>query len=126
MKTRESEAVTEKTFSQADFNRFAQLSGDTNSIHVNESIAKQSRFGKTVAHGVLLCGVIRGLVDQLAPGARQLEQSVMFPAPTFAGDAMRFRVSAIADAPGNSEFEFDVTRITDGTVTCQGHCRMEQ
>ena len=113
-----------RTFSQADFDRFALLSGDNNPIHTDPDFSAGTRFGRTVAHGLLLCGVLRGLIDRVVPGGRLTEQSVMFPAPTYAGDSMRFIVTVIRRSQGNDnaqlDFELEVIRVGDGVVTCQG------
>jgi len=111
-----------KVFSQSDFDRFALLSGDDNPIHTDPGFCAGTRFGRTVAHGLLLCSVLRGLMDYLLPGKRLYEQSVMFPAPTYAGEPMQFSVGMSGDIDG--ELLLEVKRIDDGVVTCQGHARM--
>lgn len=75
-------------FSQADFDLFAALSGDDNPIHVDPMFAAGTRFGRTVAHGMLLYGVICGLLSEHFPGAHQVEQDFIFPAPTFAQESI--------------------------------------
>lgn len=110
----------EKTFSQSDFDAFADLSGDHNPIHVDPNFSARSRFGRTVSHGLLLCTVLRGLLDDLAPGAPLKSMAVMFPAPTFADDPMVFtaeRVNTGRDV-GNAVM-LAVTR-EDGTETLKG------
>ena len=110
----------EKAFSQGDFDRFAELSGDCNPIHVDADFSAQTRFGRTVCHGLLLITVVRGLIDRLLPGARQLRQEVMVPAPTYANEAMRFVLAADPPADGEQAVHFRVERCADETVTCQG------
>ena len=119
---------TVRSFSQADFDHFARLSGDNNPIHTDPVFSAGARFGHTVAHGLLLCSVLRGLLEKLLPGGRITEQSVMFPAPTFCGEPMRFAVTitnaAGADTKAGLDFELEVSRVADGKVTCQGHGRV--
>ena len=110
----------EKTFSQAEFDNFAKLSGDDNPIHTNPDFCAGTRFGRTVAHGLLICSVLRGLIEQLVPGARLDEQSVMFPAPTFANEPMQFTVHTAGDTGNGIELTLEVKRMNDGVVTCQG------
>ena len=114
-----------RSFSQADFDEFARLSGDNNLIHTDAEFSARTRFGRTVAHGMLLCSVLRGLIDKVVPGGRLKEQSVMFPAPTYAGEMMRFIVTVKrrGQGPKGAHFDFDleVIRIKDGVITCQGH-----
>jgi len=113
-----------KVFSQADFDDFARLSGDDNPIHTDPEFCAGTRFGRPVAHGLLLCSVLRGLIESLAPGHRLSEQSVMFPAPTYAEEPVNFTV-AVSDAGRDSiELELEARRQNDGVVTCQGTARV--
>jgi acyl dehydratase len=114
----------DKEFSQADFDEFADLSGDDNPIHTNPEYCADTRFGRTVAHGLLLCSVLRGLIDRLIPGGKLSEQSVMFPAPTYAGEPMRFAVTQTDSNDGCFDLELQVKRIKDDVVTCQGNARV--
>lgn len=113
-----------KVFSQEDFDSFASLSGDDNPIHTNPDFCAGTRFGRTVAHGLLLCSVLRGLTEQLIPGARLDEQSVMFPAPTYANEPMQFTVNTVGDGDNEIELKLEVKRMNDGVVTCQGNTRV--
>lgn len=110
-----SEASLRRAFSQDDLDRFAALSGDDNPIHVDPAFAAASKFGRTVAHGVLLVTVVTGLVETLRPGAVITAQDVRFPAPTFAGEEMEFRAWEEGE-----DVAFSVTRSHDQVVTCDG------
>jgi len=114
-----------RSFSQADFDRFARLSGDDNPIYRDPDFSARARFGRPVAHGLLLCSVLRGLIDKVVPGGQLKEQSVMFPAPAYANQAMRFIVTVKRRGQGKTEakldFDFEVVRVEDGVVTCQGN-----
>lgn len=122
--TNTSQVSIEHTFSQAEFDRFARLSGDDNPIHVDADFASHSRFGRTVAHGLLLCSRLRGLIDQLVPGGHLLDQSVVFEAPTYAGDNMRFSAKIIEGDNTCVTVEMEVKRVRDGVVTCRGKGRV--
>jgi 3-hydroxybutyryl-CoA dehydratase len=37
-----------------DVRGFAEVSGDRNPVHLDEEYAKQSRFGRRIAHGLFL------------------------------------------------------------------------
>ena len=121
---RRRQAYLERTFTQEDFDRFARLSGDANPIHVDPQFAADSRFGRPVAHGMLLLTVLRGLVARLAPGGRVAEQQVMFPAPTFTGEAMSFTATLQDQTPHGLDVDLEVRRLADGEVTCRGSCRV--
>ena len=118
--------VLEKVLTQSDFDAFAELSGDDNPIHVDESFSARTRFGRTVSHGMLLGTILRGMLDQLVPGARQLEQKLMFPSPTFAGDAMRFAVIRKSDDGRHVVADVSCERIADGVITCAGEATLER
>lgn len=109
------QASLRRSFTQEDFDRFAALSGDDNPIHVDPDFSARTRFGRTVSHGVLLITVLTGLVDRLRPGARILAQDVRFPAPTFAGEEMEFRVWDEGEGVA-----FAISRVIDGVTTCDG------
>ncbi|RKQ96441.1 MaoC family dehydratase [Maricaulis maris] len=112
--------VLDKTFSQADFDAFARLSGDDNPIHVDPDFAAGTRFAKTVAHGALLCSVLRGLVAQIRPGARQIRQDTQYPAPSPVGEPLRFEAETTGETPDGMVIALKVTRLGDGVVTCLG------
>src|SRR6185369_5930 len=104
-----------RTLTQADFDAFARISGDDNPIHVSPEFAARSRFGRTVAHGMMLYSVLWTLVRRHRPGARDAAQSLMFPSPAFAGEALLFE-GVDGDA---GTIELAVRRVADGTVVCQ-------
>ena len=116
--------VLEKVFTQADFDAFAELSGDDNPIHVDEAFSSKTRFGRTVSHGMLLGTILRGMLDRLVPGGRQLEQKLMFPSPTYAGDAMRFAVIRKSDDGRHVVADVSCERIEDGVITCAGEATL--
>ena len=116
--------VLEKVFTQADFDAFAELSGDDNPIHVDEAFSSKTRFGRTVSHGMLLGTILRGMLDRLVPGARQVEQKLMFPSPTYAGDAMRFAVVRKSDDGRHVVADVSCERIEDGVITCAGEATL--
>lgn len=116
----------ERVLTQHDFDRFAALSGDDNPIHVDAKFAANSRFGRTVAHGMLLCSILRGLLDQLLPGSRQLTQELKFTAPTYAGEPMQFTASIQSDDERIVTATMSVTRVNDGVVTCEAAATMQR
>jgi acyl dehydratase len=116
--------VLDRVLTQADFDEFAELSGDDNPIHVDPAFSAKTRFGRTVSHGMLLSAILRGLLDQLVPGGRQVEQKLMFPSPTYAGDAMRFSAIRKSDDGRHVVAELNCERIEDGVITCAGEATL--
>jgi acyl dehydratase len=105
---------------QADFDRFAALSGDDNPIHVDAGFAARTRFGRTLAHGMMLYGFVGELwCGALVPGAVEREVELMFPGPVFAGDEIVVAACIVAIADGRVEVEAEVRRVEDGGVGCR-------
>lgn len=77
---------------QAEFDTFAQVSGDDNPIHVNPDFSARTGFGRTVSHGMLIYSKLWGLLKRHHPQAQQISHDMMFPAPTFVGDEVRLEV----------------------------------
>lgn len=118
--------TTEKVLHQADLDRFASLTGDDNPIHVDPEFSSRTRFGRTVAHGMLLYGLICGLLSNHFPGARQLEQNFMFPAPTFTGEALTVQVHAAELLPQERRARLTtVIAKADGEIVCDGETLLE-
>ncbi|NNJ11713.1 MaoC family dehydratase [Chloroflexales bacterium ZM16-3] len=110
-----------RTLTQADFDLFARLSGDDNPIHVDSDFAARTRFGRTVSHGMLLYALIRAELARLAPGAAQVEQRLVFPAPTYAGDPLTVELRVLELASDGREARI-TTQIMrgDGDLVCDG------
>jgi acyl dehydratase len=106
-------------FTQAEFDRFAALSGDDNPIHVDPAFAARSRFGRTVAHGMFLYAHLRRALDELAPGAIQLEQELMFAAPTYCGESVRLELEVVETSRDTTRVATNVVK-PDGSFGCQG------
>jgi acyl dehydratase len=109
--------------SQEDFDRFAALSGDDNPIHTDPGFSARTRFGRTVAHGMLLYGIVCSVLGSRmpGPGTVQLEQELMFPSPTYAGEeiTIQLEVTEVQPAKGLADLTTTVVR-PDGNVGLQG------
>lgn len=113
-------ATLDRTLTQADFDRFAALSGDDNPIHIDAGFAARSRFGRPVAHGMMIAAILDGLVATLLPGSHTIKQALTFPAPTFAAEPMRFTVEITDREPDCARVALRCERIADSVVTCSG------
>lgn len=47
-----------KTIREADLLAFSEITGDHDPIHVDEAYAARSRFGRRIAHGALVMGLL--------------------------------------------------------------------
>ncbi|HKU73050.1 MAG TPA: MaoC family dehydratase [Pyrinomonadaceae bacterium] len=84
-----------KTIEQADIHAFADVTGDHNPIHVDEAFAQTTRFGRTIAHGMLSASLISAVLANKLPGEGSiyLGQTLQFVAPVFPGDEITARVT---------------------------------
>lgn len=108
---------------QAEFDRFARISGDDNPIHVDAAFAARTRFGRTLAHGMMLYSLVMHVIrSELVPGSVELEQDLVFPGPVFAGDELIIdaEVVGVDELLGHVEVRARVRRAADGGIGCEG------
>ncbi|MDB4970160.1 MAG: putative MaoC-like dehydratase [Myxococcales bacterium] len=111
-----------RLLTQEDFYRFARLSGDDNPIHVDPDFCAGTRWGRTLAHGMLLYSlIIQTIRTELLPGAIELEQDLMFPGPTFADEVVIVHAEVVKVDRARNEVEVRA-RVTrpDGGIGCEG------
>jgi acyl dehydratase len=84
-----------RTIEQADTDAFADVTGDHNPVHVDETFAQQTRFGRRIAHGMLTASLISSVLANKLPGEGSvyLGQTLQFVAPVFPGDEVTTRVT---------------------------------
>lgn len=100
----------EKEIAEADIEAFAQASGDTNRLHLDDEFAAQSRFGRRIAHGMLVAGVISATLARLPGTVIYLSQSTNFVAPVDTGERVRAEVTA-AESLGGGRWRLDTTVV---------------
>lgn len=112
-----------KTVTEADILAFAQASGDTNPVHLDDDYAATTRFGRRIAHGMLTASVISAILgnDLPGPGTVYMSQSLAFKAPVFIGDVVTATVEVIAYREQRRIATFHTTCTNqDGTLVLDG------
>jgi 3-hydroxybutyryl-CoA dehydratase len=102
------------------FRSFAGITGDDHPIHYDDAYAARTRYGKRLAHGLLVMSMtalgatpISGQLDEAMIAF--VEQGASFLKPVFVGDTLtsRFEVTGIAPKPGRGisvvRFKVDLT-----------------
>jgi 3-hydroxybutyryl-CoA dehydratase len=93
------EAFIEKPVTEADIEIFAELTGDHNPVHLDETYAQTTFFKGRIAHGMLSAGFISAVIGTRlpGPGAIYMSQTLRFLAPVRIGDQVRtvVRVEAL-------------------------------
>ncbi len=74
--------------------QFGTLVGDLNPLHLDPVAASQSRFGRPIAHGTLIMGLVSALLGQRlpGPGSVYLVQTSEYRAPVFVGDEVTITI----------------------------------
>jgi 3-hydroxybutyryl-CoA dehydratase len=96
---------------QEKIERYASASGDANPLHIDPAFAARSRFGGTVAHGMLVLAYLSDMLTR-AFGEHYLTSGRLrarFRAPARPGDEVT--------CAGR------VTDVRDGHIFCQAECR---
>lgn len=90
-------ATRTKTITDEDIRNFAAATGDQNPVHLDETYAAGTRFGRRIAHGMLTGGIISAILgnDLPGPGTVYLGQAFKFKAPVFIGDTVTARVEVV-------------------------------
>ena len=86
-----------RTVSEADIVNFGGISGDYFYMHFDEIAAKDSAFGKRIAHGYFVLSAAAGLFVSPAPGpvlANYGLDTLRFVKPVAIGDTIRARLTA--------------------------------
>jgi oxepin-CoA hydrolase / 3-oxo-5,6-dehydrosuberyl-CoA semialdehyde dehydrogenase len=81
-----------RTVTEADIVNFAAISGDHFYAHVDDIAAKESIFGRRVAHGYFVLSAAAGLFVDPAPGpvlANYGLENLRFTKPVYPGDTIR-------------------------------------
>jgi 3-oxoacyl-[acyl-carrier protein] reductase len=81
----------ERTFTEDDLRRFAEISGDFSPLHMDQSYAAATPFAGRVVHGMLLASLFSQLVGMRVPGrhALYLGQDLSFRLPVRMGETVR-------------------------------------
>lgn len=90
--------ISEKyTVTEDMVNKFAEISGDLNPLHIDDNFAKNSIFGRKISHGMLLGSLISSVIANKypGPGSIYLSQTLEFKNPCFVGDSVVVQIELI-------------------------------
>ncbi|MFP4321703.1 MAG: MaoC family dehydratase [Anaerolineales bacterium] len=75
---------------------FAEISGDHNPLHLDDDFAAKTRFGRRVAHGMLVGSLVVATLGQTFPGAIHLSQTFSFKQPVYVDDHLVATLEVVA------------------------------
>lgn len=113
------------SFTQADLDRFAEVSGDTNLIHFSRAWAERSPLKKFAIHGMMGALVFSRVLGTMFPGhgTVYVSQTLQFKQPMFIDTAYSAVVTVrrIIPARHRARLLTVIKDVQSGVVTTQGH-----
>ena len=111
-----------RTVTQDEVNRFADLTGDHNPIHLDPAYAAGTPFGGTIVHGYLTLSLVVPLMAEVVEvtgvgtGVNYGLDRLRFPAPVLVGSRVRVTstLSAVTEVPGGYQAVYENTIEAEG------------
>jgi acyl dehydratase len=122
-----------KTVGESDVYMFAGITGDLSGNHVNEEYMRRSKYGRRIAHGVLIVGFMSTastlIIDKcVSEGIDETPVSlgydrIRFLAPVFIGDTVTvsYTISEIDTVKRQSKSAIEVRNQNDELVVVGTH-----
>jgi 3-hydroxybutyryl-CoA dehydratase len=116
-----------RTIFDADIVNFAGLSGDFNRLHIDDSFAAASVYGRRIAHGMLVASIVTGLRSKIDDYALIgfLETQRRFRKPTFPGDTITVTYEVATCEPSRSRQTMGVVSLKVSVVNQKGEVVQE-
>jgi 3-oxoacyl-[acyl-carrier protein] reductase len=106
---------------EEDIQRFVELTGDDNRLHIDKEFAARTAFKKPVAHGMLGASFISTIIGTKLPGdgALWFSQSLEFIHPARIGDKLRIRATVVNKIPRMNviEIQTDIFNQNNQKIT---------
>lgn len=105
---------------------FAEISGDTNPIHLDDVYASESRYKKRIAHGLLSASLFSSIFGTQFPGAGCVyaEQSLVFKRPVYIGDEVVATAELVSIDDSGQSLEFDTRCEVKGRRVLEGRAKV--
>ena len=102
----------EHTITNADIDKFVNLSGDDNRLHIDKEFAKKTSFKKPIAHGMIGASFISTIIGTKIPGDGALwyAQNLEFLLPIRVRDKLTITAKVIKkiDRQNSIELQTDI------------------
>ena len=112
-----------RTVAESDIIRFAEASGDSNPIHMDQAYAEKTPFKGRIAHGVMALAFISNVLGNILPGRGTIyvSQEAHFLAPVRIGDTITTRVEVLEFFPEKNRVKLKTTCTNqDGKLIVDG------
>jgi acyl dehydratase len=111
-------------FSQDEVNRFAEVTGDKNPVHIDADYAAKTMFKRPIMHGMLSASLFSKVFGTLFPGEGTiyLKQSLSFLRPMYVDTAYEavFTVKEIIAERNRAVIETVIKDKSTGAVCTSG------
>ncbi len=110
----------ERFISADDVNRFAEVVGDSNPIHLDEGYAERSFFKKKIVHGAFLAGLISKVLGMDFPGEGTvyISQHASFKRPVFVDSTVKVEVKVTRVDAEKRRLVLDTTILNSDGKAC--------
>lgn len=110
----------ERFLSAQDVERFAEVVGDLNPIHLNEEFAARSFFKRRIVHGAFLAGLISKILGMDFPGQGTvyISQNSVFKRPVYVDTTVKIEVRVTETIPEKRRLVLDTTVMNEGGEVC--------
>lgn len=104
-------ATIEKTITKEDVEKFAELSLDTNPVHLDPEYGKNSIFKDNIVHGMLVSSLISAVIANKLPGEGTIYmgQDLKFLKPVYFNDHCVARVEVVEKRDDKNMIFLDTT-----------------
>jgi 3-hydroxybutyryl-CoA dehydratase len=111
-----------RTVGEADIITFADVTGDTNPVHLDADYAATTSFGERIAHGMLSAGYISAVLGTRlpGPGAVYLSQALRFRRPVKIGDSVTARVTITEIDTAKAKVTFETVCLVNNKTVVDG------
>ena len=99
--------------------KFSNLSGDLNPLHMDNEFAESSSFNKRIVHGMLLASFFSQLIGMKLPGKNALyfSQTLNFRSPCYIDDEIQV-VGEVTEKSDSTQIITVSTSIFNKSKTC--------
>ena len=103
------------SFTQEDVNRFADLNGDNNPLHIDPKFATGTIFGGTIVHGIFVTSLFSTLFGRSISGSIYVSQNVSFKRPVHVGTEVTAFIEVMAASMHKK----------GQILTCKTYCKLK-
>lgn len=120
--------VTNFSFTQDQVNAFAELTGDTNPIHIDPEFAANTPFKKPIMHGFLSASIFSRVLGTEFPGngSVYLSQTMDFLRPMFVDEeyVANFEITEIDSRRKTAIIKTTITSTANNKITVKGEAKL--